>query len=169
MFIAELLTVVKEWKQPKCMSVDKWIKKMWYMSAYVYIHTIFNNMDEPWLHYAEWNKSKKDKYCNACPHLLGWMKYKMKSRLLWEISTRCLCASRVQLCNPLDCSQYTGVGCHFLLQGIFLTQRSNLCLLHCRRILNLLSHRGSPSTRWYNSNGKKWRGTKELLGKGERG
>ena len=24
----------------------------------------------------------------------------------------------------------TGMGCHFLLQGIFLTQESNLCLLH---------------------------------------
>ena len=24
----------------------------------------------------------------------------------------------------------TGVACHFLLQGIFLTQESNLCLLH---------------------------------------
>ena len=29
----------------------------------------------------------------------------------------------------------TGVGWHFLLQGIFLTQESNLCLLHCRQIL----------------------------------
>ena len=31
----------------------------------------------------------------------------------------------------------TGVGCHFLLQGIFPTQGSNclLCLLHCRQIL----------------------------------
>ena len=28
-----------------------------------------------------------------------------------------------------------GVGCHFLLQVIFLMQGSNLCLLHCRRIL----------------------------------
>ena len=27
-----------------------------------------------------------------------------------------------------------GVGCHFLLE-VFLTQRSNLCLLHCRWIL----------------------------------
>ena len=26
--------------------------------------------------------------------------------------------------------QDTGVGCHFLLQGIFLTQESALCLLH---------------------------------------
>ena len=45
------------------------------------------------------------------------------------------------LCNPMDCSppgssihgilwgKNTGVGCHALLQGIFLTQGSNLCLL----------------------------------------
>ena len=38
----------------------------------------------------------------------------------------------------------TGVGCHFLLQGIFLTQGSNLGLLHCRRILYQLSHQGNP-------------------------
>ena len=29
----------------------------------------------------------------------------------------------------------TGVGCHFLLQGIFLTQGLNLGLLHCRQTL----------------------------------
>ena len=34
----------------------------------------------------------------------------------------------------------TGVGCHFLFQGIFLTQGSNPCLLHCRRILSHLSY-----------------------------
>ena len=34
----------------------------------------------------------------------------------------------------------TGVGCHLTLQGIFLTQGSNLGLLHCRQILYLLSH-----------------------------
>ena len=39
----------------------------------------------------------------------------------------------------------TGVSCHFFLQRIFLTQISNphlLCLLHCRKILYHLSHRG---------------------------
>ena len=30
MFIAELLTIAKTWKQPKCPSTDKWIRKMWY-------------------------------------------------------------------------------------------------------------------------------------------
>ena len=33
-------------------------------------------------------------------------------------------------------SKNTGVGCHFLLQGIFQTQGWNLYLLHYRRILN---------------------------------
>ena len=38
----------------------------------------------------------------------------------------------------------TGVGCHFLLQGIFPTQELNLGLLHCRQILYCLSYKGSP-------------------------
>ena len=36
-----------------------------------------------------------------------------------------------------------GVGCHFLLQGIFLIQGSNTGLLHCRQILYHLSRQGS--------------------------
>ena len=58
------------------------------------------------------------------------------------------------LCNPMDCSppllcpwdspgKNTRVGCHSLLQGIFLTQGSNLSLLHCSQILHSLSHRES--------------------------
>ena len=39
----------------------------------------------------------------------------------------------------------TGVGCHFLLQGIFPIQGSNPGLLHCRQILYHLSHHRSPS------------------------
>ena len=44
-------------------------------------------------------------------------------------------------------SKNTGVGCHFLLQGIFLTQESNPRLLHCRQILYQLSYEGSPRTK----------------------
>ena len=40
----------------------------------------------------------------------------------------------------------TRVGCHFLLQGIFLTQGLNPGLLHCRQTLYHLSHQGSS---WY--------------------
>ena len=69
----------------------------------------------------------------------------------------CLVAqSCLTLCDPADCSvpgssvhgdspaKNTGVGCHGLLQGIFLTQGWNPGLPHCRRILYHLSHQGSP-------------------------
>ena len=39
----------------------------------------------------------------------------------------------------------TGEGSHSLLHGIFLTQGSNLGLLHCRQILYHLSLQGSPN------------------------
>ena len=39
----------------------------------------------------------------------------------------------------------TGVGCHFLHQGIFPALGSNRGVLHCKRILYLLSHRGNPT------------------------
>ena len=31
MFIAALSTIAKVWKEPKCPSMDEWIKKMWYI------------------------------------------------------------------------------------------------------------------------------------------
>ena len=60
------------------------------------------------------------------------------------------------LCDPIGCSPpgYSGYGIiqarllvlssHSLLQGIFPNQGSNPGLLHCRQILNHLSHQGSP-------------------------
>ena len=62
------------------------------------------------------------------------------------------------LCHPMDCSppgssihgflgKSTGVGCHFLLQGIFPTWGSNPGLPHFRQTLYRLSHQGSLSYR----------------------
>ena len=42
----------------------------------------------------------------------------------------------------------TGINCHFLLQGIFPTHRSNLGLPHCRQTLYHLSYQGSPGTQF---------------------
>ena len=59
-------------------------------------------------------------------------------------------------CDPIDCSlpgsslhgvfsgKNTGVGCHFLLQGIFLDQRLNPHLLHWQGDSLPLNHLGSP-------------------------
>ena len=41
-----------------------------------------------------------------------------------------------------------GVGCHFLLQGIFPTQGLNLSLLHCRQFLYQLIYQESPHDSW---------------------
>ena len=53
--------------------------------------------------------------------------------------------SPVSLLCPWDFpGKNTGVGCHFLLQRILLTQRSNLCLLHWQADSLPLSHLGKP-------------------------
>ena len=36
MFIAAVVTIAKIWMQPKCPSVDEWIKKMWCIYAMEY-------------------------------------------------------------------------------------------------------------------------------------
>ena len=51
----------------------------------------------------------------------------------------------IRFLHPWDSpGKNTGVGCHFLLQGIFQTQGSNPGLLHRRQTLYPLSHQGSP-------------------------
>ena len=55
MFIAELFTIAKIWKQPKCPPVDEWIKQLWYLYTMEYYSgvkkewnlTIYNGMDGP--------------------------------------------------------------------------------------------------------------------------
>ena len=47
--------------------------------------------------------------------------------------------------EPPGMPKNTGVGSSSLLQGIFLTQKSNQSLLHCRQILYQLSYQGSPN------------------------
>ena len=73
------------------------------------------------------------------------LSHSVVSDSLWPFGlqpTRLLC--------PWDfLGKNTGVGCDFLLQGIFPTQGSNhllLCLLHCRQFLYPLSHQESPLT-----------------------
>ena len=48
------------------------------------------------------------------------------------------------LCRWNFGAKNTGVGSHSILQGVILTQGSNLGLLHCGQIIYHLSHQGSP-------------------------
>ena len=37
MFITPLFTIAKTWKQPKCPSIDEWVKKIWYIHIILFI------------------------------------------------------------------------------------------------------------------------------------
>ena len=43
MFIEALFTIVRTWKQPKCLSTKKCIKKMWYIYTMEYYSAIRRN------------------------------------------------------------------------------------------------------------------------------
>ena len=61
MFIAALFTIAKIWKQPKCPSVDEWIKQLWDIDKNGILlghkkeesFTLFNSMDGVGEHYAK--------------------------------------------------------------------------------------------------------------------
>ena len=70
-FTAALFTIAKTWKQPKCPSTDKWIKKMWYIHTMEYYSVIKKNEILPfaaaWMNIeiiilSEVSQTEKDKY-----------------------------------------------------------------------------------------------------------
>ena len=71
-FIAAPLTITRIWKQPKCPSREKWIKKKWYIYTMEYYSVIKRNKCESvelrWMNLepitqSEVSQKEKDKYC----------------------------------------------------------------------------------------------------------
>ena len=70
MFVAALFTIAKTWKQPKCPSLDEWIK-MWYIYTMENYSAIKKNETMPfaatWMQLeiiilSEVSQKEKDKY-----------------------------------------------------------------------------------------------------------
>ena len=81
----------------------------------------------------------------SCPLKIGCLTPNSTSEVAQLCLTLCDPMEPTRLLHPQNFpSKSTGVGCHFLLQGIFLTQGSNPGLPHCRQTLYRLSHQGSP-------------------------
>ena len=79
MFIAALFTIARSWKQPKCPSTDKSIKKMWYIYTMEYYSAIGRNeigsFVETWKNLetviqTEVNQKEKNKY-RILMHICG--------------------------------------------------------------------------------------------------
>ena len=71
MFIAAQFTIAKCWKQPKCPSVNEWIKKLWYIYTTEYYATerkkellpfVITWMDVESIMLSEISQVVKDKY-----------------------------------------------------------------------------------------------------------
>ena len=72
-----------------------------------------------------------------------WKKVESLS-CVWLFATPWTVAYQAPLSMRFSMDNSTGVGCHFLLQGIFPTQGLNPGLPHCRQTLYRLSHQRSP-------------------------
>ena len=46
MFITALFTIARTWKQPRCLSADEWIRKLWYIYTMEYYSAIKKNAFE---------------------------------------------------------------------------------------------------------------------------
>ena len=61
MFIEALFIIARSWKEPRCLSTEEWIQKMWYVYTMEYYSAIKNNefiefprqMDGPGGHHPE--------------------------------------------------------------------------------------------------------------------
>ena len=100
------------------------------------------------------------KFCVHCQNIIPSFAYFFfipNSCCSYILKVKVKSLSRAQLfatpwivaCTKLLCpwdfqGKIIGVGCHFLLQGIFPTQGSNPGLSHCRQTLYHLSHQRSP-------------------------
>ena len=79
MFTAALFTIARTWKQPKCPSIDEWIKKMWHIYTMEYYSAIKRNkielflvrwMDLESVIQSEVSQEEKDKY-RMLTHMYG--------------------------------------------------------------------------------------------------
>ena len=79
MFTAALFTIAKSWKQHKCPSTDKWIKKMWCIYTMDYHSAMKRNeigsfvvtwMDLETIIQSEVSQKEKNKYC-ILTHICG--------------------------------------------------------------------------------------------------
>ena len=125
-------------------------------SAQLFVFTVGMSTWEGWVKLVSWYKIQT-------LQISGWKSklvfiYIVTRGIILNLSINCsvmfntLRSHRLQhtrfFCHWNSLGKNTGVGCHFLLQGIFPTQGSKPHLLHGRWILYHLSHEGGKKKPW---------------------
>ena len=133
--------------KPKCGVVFELLL----VSGTLYVHTIYNS--EELLHSlknAIHQKTQSGYPPNREIEEIKPRGTKAPNKVLNKVKKVLVIQSYLTLCDPMDCSppvsslsmkiqgKNTRVGCHCLLQGIFLTHGLNPGFLHCRQILYLV-------------------------------
>ena len=103
----------------------EWPKFHAFVSGWVIFHLIGQVQGKPWNSQCVTNVNPR----SWLPHLLLLLGHSVMSDYLVTLWT---VARQVPPSMGLSRQEYLS-GCHFLLQGIFLTQGLNPCLLPCRR------------------------------------
>ena len=79
MFIAALFTIARMWKQPRCPSANKWIRKLWYKDTMEYYSAMkknaFESVPKRWMKLEpliQSEVSQKEKYqYSTLTHIYG--------------------------------------------------------------------------------------------------
>ena len=143
MFIEAIFTIAKIWNQPKCPPINECIKT----HTYKYFKLLFAYWLEFIFFFPWWMSNCSSTICQKTmlPH---WIAFGM-----YVCSVAQLCST---LRGPKDCSppsssihrifpdKNTEVGCHFLLQEIFLIQWLSARVLHWQAGSLLLPPLGKP-------------------------
>ena len=142
MLIAASFKIVMIWKQPKHLSRDEWIKKMWcvYIQVKVKVSQLCPTLCNP----MDCSLSGFSVHGILQARILEWVDFPFSRG-----SSQPRDQTQVSLIDSLPSKppgqpNNIGVGSLSLLQQIFPTQESNRGPQHCRWILYQLSYQGNP-------------------------
>ena len=123
MFVAALFSIARTWKQPRCPSTDKWIKKLWYVYTMEYYSAIKRNTFESVL--MRWVKlelvtqsavNQKNKFC-VLTHMFPSCSLHSSCPLL-----PLLCPQICSLCLLLHCCPANRIISTIFLDSIYMSQ-----------------------------------------------
>ena len=88
MFLATLFVVGKTWKQPKCPSMEKWIKKLWYIYTMEYCSALRNKdsrkFEGKWMEFGEVNLE----WDNPDPERQTWYVLTYKGYFVYDLTNK---------------------------------------------------------------------------------